>query len=107
MAVDLPGNHRSLNARQKLLRFGQGQTQVRDIAKTFRPTDFYQIGAQAAGVILGRNQSQHPSHQRAPSRLSTGRSYLPCRHPPIRLSRYVLYGSQGQSLSGQMAEEAT
>ena len=33
MAVDLPGNHRSLNARQKLLRFGQRQTQVRDIAK--------------------------------------------------------------------------
>ena len=26
MTVDLPGNHRSLNARQKLLRFGQGQT---------------------------------------------------------------------------------
>ena len=83
MAVDLPGNHRSLNARQKLLRFGQGQTQVRDIAKTFRPTDFYQIGAQAAGVILGRNQPQNPSHPRSPSRLSTGRSYLPCRHPPI------------------------
>jgi hypothetical protein len=40
MAVDLTGNDRSLNARQKLLRFGQGQTQVRDIAKTFRPTDF-------------------------------------------------------------------
>jgi hypothetical protein len=84
-AVDLPGNDRSLNARQQLLRFGQGQTQVRDIAKTFRPTDFYQISAQAARVILGRNQPQHPSHPRSPSRLSTGRSYLPCRHPPHSL----------------------
>ena len=83
MAVDLTGNDRSLNARQKLLRFGQGQTQVRDIAKTFRPTDFYQIGAQATRVIPGRNQPQHPSHPRSPSRLSTARSYLPCRHPPI------------------------
>ena len=63
--------HRSLNARQKLLRFGQGQTQVRDIAKTFRPADLYQIGAQAAVIIAGRNQPQHPSHPRSPSRLST------------------------------------
>jgi hypothetical protein len=71
VAVDPPGNHRSLNARQKLLRFGQGQSQVRNIAKTFRPADLYQIGAQAAGVILCRNQPQHPSHPRSPSRLST------------------------------------
>ena len=71
MAVDLPGNHRSLNARQNLLRFGQGQTQVRDIAKTFRPADLYQVGAQAAVIIAGRNQPQHPSHPRSPSRPST------------------------------------
>jgi hypothetical protein len=45
MAVDLPGNDRSLNARQKLLRFGQGQTEIRDITKTFWPADLYQIGA--------------------------------------------------------------
>jgi hypothetical protein len=55
MAVDLPQNHRSLNACQKLLGFGQGQTQARDIAKTFRPADLYQIGAQAAVIIAGRN----------------------------------------------------
>ena len=65
MAVDLPGDDRSLNTRQKLLRFGQGQTQVRDIANIFRPTDFYQIGAWAARVIPGRNQPQHPSHPRS------------------------------------------
>jgi hypothetical protein len=38
--------------------------------KTIRPADFYQVGAQAAGVIPGRNQPQHPSHPRSPSRLS-------------------------------------
>jgi hypothetical protein len=66
-----PGNDRPLNARQKLLRFGQGQTQVRDLAKTFRPADLYQICAQAAGIIADRNQPQYPSHPRSPSRLST------------------------------------
>ena len=71
MAVGLPRNDRSLNPRQKLLRFGQGQSQVRNIAKTFRPADLYQIGAQATGVIPRRNQPQHPSHPRSPGRLST------------------------------------
>ena len=59
MAVGLPRNDRSLNPRQKLLRFGQGQSQVRNIAKTFRLADLYQIGAQATGVIPRRNQPQH------------------------------------------------
>jgi hypothetical protein len=63
MAVDLPGDDRSLNTRQKLLRFRQGQTQVRDIAKIFRPTDFYQIGAWAARVIPGRNRRMNKSQQ--------------------------------------------
>ena len=71
VAVGLRRNDRSLNARQKLLRFGQGQSQVSNIAKTFRPADLYQIGAQAAGITLRRNQSQHPSHPRSPGRLST------------------------------------
>ena len=71
VAVGLRSNDRSLNARQKLLRFGQGQSQVSNIAKTFRPADLYQIGAQAAGITLRRNQPQHPSHPRSPGRLST------------------------------------
>jgi hypothetical protein len=44
---------------------------IRDIAKTFRPADLYQIRAQAAGIIAGRNQPQYPSHPHSPSRLST------------------------------------
>jgi hypothetical protein len=71
VAVGLPRNDRPLNARQKLLRFGQRQTQVRDLVKTFRPVDLYQICAQAAGIIADRNQPQYPSHPRSPSRLST------------------------------------
>jgi hypothetical protein len=71
MTADLSGNHRSLNAHQKLLRFGQRQTQVRNIAKTFRPADLYQVGAQAAVIIAGRKQPQHPSHSRSPSWPST------------------------------------
>jgi len=39
MAVGLRGNDRSLNARQKLLRFWQGQTQARNIAKACRAAD--------------------------------------------------------------------
>ena len=63
-AVGLRGNDRSLNARQKLLRFEQGQSQVSNIANTFRPADLYQIGAPAAGVIPCRNEPQHLSHAR-------------------------------------------
>ena len=84
MADSLRRNDRSLNARQKLLRFGQGQSQVSNITKTFRPADLYQIGAQAAGITLRRNQPQHPSHPRSPGRLSTDRPYPLCRHTPIR-----------------------
>src|SRR6476646_7834582 len=43
---------------------------VCNIAKAFRPADLCQIGAQAAVIIAGRNQSQHPSHPRSPSRPS-------------------------------------
>jgi len=88
MAVDLPSNYRSLNANQKLPRFGQSQTQVRDIAKTSRPADLYQIGAQAAGIIAGRNQPQYPSHPRSPSRLSD---------PTERTSRVVIPPFSGHS----------
>ena len=96
MAVGLPGNDRSLNARQKLLRFGQGQSQVRNIAKTFRPADLYQIGAQATGIIPRRNQPQHPSHPRSPGRLSTRPIVRPVSSyphsldtPPRQHDRYV------------------
>ena len=85
VAVGLRRNDRSLNARQKLLRFGQGQSQVSNIAKTFRPADLYQIGAQAAGITLRRNQPQHPSHPRSPGRLSTRPTVPPVSSYPHSL----------------------
>jgi hypothetical protein len=68
MAVRLSSNDRSLDASQKLLRLKQGQTQLRDIVETIRPADLRQVGAPATGIIPGRNQPQHPSHPRSPSR---------------------------------------
>ena len=85
MAVGLRGNDRSLNARQKLLRFWQGQTQARNIAKTFRTADLCQIGAQATGIIPCRNQPQHPPHLRSPSRLSTRPTVPPVSSYPQSL----------------------
>ena len=74
LAVSLRRNDRSLNAR-RLLRFGQDQSQVNKIAKTFRPADLYQIGAQAR--ISSINQPQHPSHPRSP-----GPAIDPTDHAP-------------------------
>ena len=85
VASGLRRNDRSLNAGQKLLRFGQGQSQVSNIAKTFRPADLYQIGAQAAGITLRRNQPQHPSHPRSPGRLSTRPTVPPVSSCPHSL----------------------
>jgi hypothetical protein len=50
----------AMTARQKLLRFGQGQSQVGNIAKTFRPADLYQIGAHAAGITLPSQSTATP-----------------------------------------------
>ena len=108
MAVGLPGNDRSLNARQKLLRFGLGQSQVHNIAKTFWPADLYQIGAQATGIIPRRNQAQHPSHPRSPGRLSTRpivppvSSYTHSLDTPSGIDRAVQRPPlrQGQCLKG-------
>jgi hypothetical protein len=68
MVVGLTGNHRFLNARQKLLRLGQRQAQVRDLAKTFRPADLHHVGAPQAGIIACLDQPQHPPHATSSSR---------------------------------------
>jgi hypothetical protein len=88
MAVDLPQNHRSLNACQKLLGFGQGQTQARDIAKTFRPADLYQIGAQAAVISAGRKLTATPIASAFPQ---------PALDPTDRTSRGVIPPFSGHS----------
>jgi hypothetical protein len=57
-----------LNARQQPLRFGQSQTQVGDIAKTFRPAELCHVEASGLTVDAGSNQPQIPPHPRTPSR---------------------------------------
>jgi hypothetical protein len=85
MAAGLRGNDRSLNARQKLARFWQSQTQARNIAKTVWPADLCQIGAQATGIIPCRNQPQHPTHFRSPGRLPTRPTVPPVSSYPQSL----------------------
>ena len=71
MLVGLTGNDCSLKARQKLLRLGQAQAQVRDLPKTFRPADLHQVSAPRAGIIACLNQPQHPPHPSSSSRSPT------------------------------------
>ena len=79
-----------MNARQELFRFEQGQTQLRDIAKSIRPADLHQVGAQAAGIIAGHDQPQHPSHPRSPSRPLTRPIVPPVPSSPHSLDTPLL-----------------
>jgi hypothetical protein len=68
LVVGLRGSNILLNARQQLLRFGQRQTQVGEIAKTIRPTDLHNVETSGLTIVdPGSNQSQHPFHPRTPS----------------------------------------
>jgi hypothetical protein len=91
MAVDLPGNHRSLNARQNLLRFRQGQSQVRDIDKTFRPADLHRSAlGQRSSSPVAINRNTHRIRV-PPAGYRPDRAYLSCANtldtPPVTLSR--------------------
>ena len=77
MAGGLPSDNRPLDVSQKLLGLEQGQTQIRDIVETVRPADLCQVGAPTTGIILTRNQPQHPSHPRSPSRQMAGSIVTP------------------------------
>jgi hypothetical protein len=68
MVIGLAGNDRSLNARQQPLRFGQGQTQVRDLAKAFRPADLHQVRIPRRGISACLDQPQQLPHLSSPSR---------------------------------------
>ena len=84
VAVGLRRNDRSLNTRQKPLRFGQGQSQVSNIAKTFRPADLYRsVLRQRASpsVAINRNTHRIPV---PPVGYRPDRPYPLCRHTPIR-----------------------
>ncbi len=61
--MGLRGYHDLLHARQKLLRLGQRQTKMRDIAE---PTALGHLDNVVTGrrtISLSLNQSQNPAHQ--------------------------------------------
>jgi len=70
--VGLRGDDSLLNTRQKLLRFGQRQTQMADIAKTIRPVDLHDVGTARLTIDTRFDQPQNPSHPRSPA----GKSWL-------------------------------
>jgi hypothetical protein len=69
--VSLCGNDILLNSRQQLLRFGQRQTQVGEIAKTIRSADLHHVETSGLTIDPRSDQPQHPFHPRTPSRQHT------------------------------------
>src|SRR5271165_5243681 len=68
MLIGLTRSDRSLNARQKQLRLGKAQAQVRDLPKAFRPADLNQVSAPRDGIIACLDQPHHPPHRSSSSR---------------------------------------
>ena len=82
MIVGLRGNDRLLNARQKLLRLGQRQPQIRDVAKVVGPADLHHVDTPRPAVSPRFDQLQNPPHPRSPSRQRPDRSYRFRPYPP-------------------------
>src|SRR5271166_3176266 len=82
MPVGLHSDHRLLHARQKLLRLGQRQPQVRDIAKVAACPDFHHVDTRSGAISLRFDQPQNPPHPRSPGRQWPNRSYRLRPHPP-------------------------
>jgi hypothetical protein len=88
VVVGLRGDDLLLNTRQKLLRFGQRQTQVGDITKTIRPADLHDVETLGLTIDPRSNQPQSPPHPR---------SSQPAKCPTDRTSLIVIPPISGQS----------
>jgi len=62
MAPSLRSDDLPLNARQQLLRFGQGQTQVGDVNEIIGPTDLQDVRARPLALSPDLHQPQNPGH---------------------------------------------
>ncbi|MGI4796876.1 MAG: hypothetical protein ACRYG8_23060 [Janthinobacterium lividum] len=51
-----------MNTRQQPLRFGQGQTQISDIANVIGPVDLHDVRTRTLALNPDLHQPQHPSH---------------------------------------------
>src|SRR5208283_1274301 len=66
MPVGLRGDHRLLHARQKLLRLGQRQPQIRDIPKVAGRPELHDVDTRSGAISLRFDQPQNPPHPRSP-----------------------------------------
>src|SRR5271166_3924081 len=66
MLVGLRGDHRLLHARQELLRLGQRQPQMRDIAKVAGRPDLHDVDTRSGAISLRFDHPQNPPHPRSP-----------------------------------------
>ena len=82
MISRLRGDDRLLHASQKLLRLGQRQTQVRDIAKIAASAELHHVNTRPAAFVPGLDQPQNPPHPRCPTQHRPGQSYRFRRYPP-------------------------
>jgi hypothetical protein len=73
----------ALHICQQLLRLGQGQPQIGDIAKAIRPTDLHEVRAWILTLGASLHQPQNPRHAPTPG-LRSGVKIPSSRHPQFR-----------------------
>jgi hypothetical protein len=82
MVVCLDGDHHVLQAREDLLRLGQCQPQLRDVAEVTKRSDIHYVDDPRRAVDPGFDQAQDPPHPRIPSQQTIGQSYRLRPHTP-------------------------
>ena len=66
MVPRLGGNDLALDGGQHLLRLGQAQAQIGDVAKVIRLRDLHHVGAPIIATSARFHQPQNPGHPRHP-----------------------------------------
>src|SRR4051794_34908439 len=82
MVVGLYGDHHSLQAREDLLRLGQCQPQLRNIAEITKRLDIHHVDDPRRTINPGFDQAQDPPHPQTPSQQPIGQSYRLRLYPP-------------------------
>src|SRR6202041_3274073 len=80
----LRGGDLALHICQQLLRLGQGQPQIGDIAKAIRPADLHEVRAWILTLGAGLHQPQNPCHAPTPGPRSGVKIPNSSRHPQFR-----------------------
>jgi hypothetical protein len=83
MIFGLRGDDRLLSTSQQLLRLGQGQTEIGDIADTVRPADLHHVGAPRLAVSTQLHQPHDPDHPPIPSQSTDAEDAPPAPPPPV------------------------